>query len=163
MNGHQPPRLILLVGLPGSGKLTYVERRRLPVLSSDEMRRLLADDPADQTIHARVFSTLRYLARQRLAVGRPVTYIDATHLTRKERKPWINLTAAYGCDVEAIFFDVPLEVCRERNRRRERVVPEEALERMAAKLQPPTDGEGFSKITVISSKAEAQKSTLLRG
>jgi predicted kinase len=51
--------------------------------------------------------------------------------------------------VEAVFFDVPVEVCRERNRRRGRVVPEEVLDRMAAKLVPPSTGEGFSKVTVI--------------
>jgi predicted kinase len=49
-----------------------------------------------------------------------------------------------------VFFDVPLEVCRERNRSRDRVVPEEALKRMALKLKPPTLEEGFSGITVIA-------------
>jgi predicted kinase len=55
----------------------------------------------------------------------------------------------YGCAVEAIFFDVPLEVCRERNRGRRRVVPEDVLERMAAKLTPPTIEEGFSAVAVV--------------
>jgi predicted kinase len=57
---------------------------------------------------------------------------------------------ARGCDVEALYFDVPLEVCRDRNRRRNRVVPDDAMERMAAKLQPPDEAEGFTKVTVVS-------------
>ena len=49
-----------------------------------------------------------------------------------------------------MFFDVPAEVCRERNRRRERVVPDEALDRMAQKLVPPRLEEGFGRITVVA-------------
>jgi predicted kinase len=139
----------LLVGLPGSGKSTYLERIGATALSSDAVRGLLADDPTDQSIHGRVFATLRYLLRQRLAIGRPVTYLDATHLTLRERRPYIRLAELYDCTIEAIFFDVPLEVCLERNLRRDRMVPEEAVRKMAAKLAPPSVEEGFAKVTVV--------------
>ncbi len=142
-------KIILAVGLPGSGKSTYLRRRRINALSSDDIRGLLADDPTDQTIHGRVFATIRYLLRHRIEIGRPVTCIDATHLTRKERKPYLEIAKKYGCDVEVLFFDVPVEVCLRRNRKRGRVVPDEAISRMQAKLVPPTKAEGFSKIQVI--------------
>ena len=61
---------------------------------------------------------MRYLLRHRIAIGRPVTYMDATHLTVAERAPYVSIARAYGCDLEAVFFDVPLEVCQARNRRR---------------------------------------------
>ena len=120
-------------------------------LSSDTIRGLLADDETDQSIHDRVFQTLRYLLRQRLAIGRPATYIDATNLTVEERRPYIGIGKSYGCDVEAVFFDVPMEVCRARNARRQRVVPEEAMAKMVAKLAPPDIQEGFSRVTAITS------------
>jgi predicted kinase len=143
------PRIVVLVGLPGSGKSTWVERQGVAVLSSDAVRHLLADDVTNQTIHQRVFLTLRYLLGHRLALGRPVSYVDATNLTEADRRPYIELARVYGCTAEAVFFDVPVEVCRERNRRRARVVPEEALEQMTRKLTPPRLEEGFEKITVI--------------
>ena len=143
------PRIIVLVGLPGCGKTTFVERLRAPVLSSDHIRRLLADDENNQLIHNRVFATIRYLLRHRLAIGRPITYIDATHLTPSERRPYIILGQIYNCSVEALYFDVPVEVCKQRNRQRARVVPEEVIDRMAARLVPPSKKEGFSRIWVV--------------
>lgn len=142
-------RIVLLVGLPGSGKSRWLARQGIVPLSSDAVRELLADDPTDQTIHARVFATLRYLLRQRLAIGRPVTYIDATHLTRSDRKPYVQIAEWYGCDLEAVFFDVPVEVCLERNRGRTRVVPPEAIRTLAAKLVAPTTEEGFARVDVV--------------
>src|ERR1039457_1823772 len=118
-------RIVVLVGLTGSGKSTYLARLGVSGLSSDAIRNLLADDETDQTIHDRVFQTMRYLLRQRLAIGRPVTYIDATNLRPAERRPYLEIGQQFGCEVEAVFFDVPIEVCRERNAQRQRVVPED--------------------------------------
>ncbi len=140
---------MVLVGLPGSGKSTWLERQGITGISSDSIRQVLADDATDQTIHARVFLTMRYLLRHRLGIGRPVSYVDATHLTPDERRPYIRIAQWFGCEVEAVYFDVPLAVCRERNLRRDRVVPDDALERMAAKLVAPDAAEGFSRITVV--------------
>ena len=146
-------KIVITVGLPGSGKSTYLARRRINAISSDELRRLIADDPTDQTIHSRVFAAIRYLIRQRLAIGRPLTYIDATHLTRWERRPYLLLARRCQCDIEALFFDVPVDVCIRRNRKRRRVVPEKAIREMARKMTAPTREEGFTRVIRIGAVA----------
>lgn len=118
-------------------------------MSSDEIRRMLLDDVTDQRLNRRIFQVVRYLLKQRLEAGRPVTCIDATHLTKAERRPYFAIAEIYGCDVEAVYFDLPLAACKSRNRHRERVVPEDVLDRMAARLVLPTEAEGFQRITVV--------------
>jgi predicted kinase len=141
---------VLLVGLPGSGKSTYVENLGATALASDEIRRLLSDDAANQNIHQRVFAVLRDLLKQRIELGRPITYIDATNLTPYERRPYVELARLYDCDVEAIFFDVPIEECQRRNRARNRVVPDDVVAQMSARLAPPTVDEGFRRVMVVT-------------
>lgn len=142
------PRLVLLVGLPGSGKSTWARRQGTAVVSTDEIRWMLADDATNQLIHSAVFATVRFLLRRRLELRRPVTYLDATNSTRHERRAYIRLGQMYDADVEAMYFDTPAEVCKERNRNRERVVPEWAIDAMAARLVPPSLDEGFASVTV---------------
>jgi predicted kinase len=144
--------VVLTIGLPGSGKSTWYKRRGITPLSSDLLRTILFDNITEQRYQHLVFSTLRSLLRARLIAKMPWNYVDATNLSQHERKQWIKMAKGFGYEVQAVFFDVPVEVCLERNRRRERVVPEEVMRRMAAKLKAPAFNEGFSKIVVVRVK-----------
>jgi len=145
--------VVLAIGLPGSGKTTWFRRRGVTPLSSDLLRNILFDDVEEQRYQGLVFSTLRSLLRARLIARMPWNYVDATNLSIHERRQWIKMAQSFGYEVQAVFFDVPLEVCLERNSKRERSVSEEVMHKMAEKLKPPVFEEGFTKITVVRVKS----------
>ncbi len=148
--------VVLAIGLPGSGKSSWFKRHNIHPLSSDLLRELLFDDAQEQRFQDLVFSNLRSMLKARLIARRPMNYVDATNLTPHDRHSWIKLAKDYGYDVQGLFFDVPLEICLERHRRRGRVVPEEIMHKMAGKLKAPTFDEGFSKITVVRVKQKEE-------
>jgi predicted kinase len=145
--------VVLTIGLPGSGKTTWFKRRGVTPLSSDLLRTILFDDITEQRYQGLVFSTLRSLLRARLIARMPWNYVDATNLSPHERRQWIKMAASFGYEVQAVFFDVPLEVCLERNAKRDRPVSDDVMQKMAERLKAPAFDEGFSKITVVRVKS----------
>jgi predicted kinase len=145
--------VVLAIGLPGSGKTTWFRRRGVTPLSSDLLRNILFDDVEEQRYQGLVFSTLRSLLRARLIARMPLNYVDATNLSIHERRQWIKMSKSFGYEVQAVFFDVPLDVCLERNRQRDRSVSEDVMRKMSEKLKPPVFEEGFAKITVVRVKS----------
>ncbi|MGB6975462.1 MAG: AAA family ATPase [Terracidiphilus sp.] len=152
---QQAPKgyVVLAIGMPGSGKTTWFRRRGVMPLSSDMLRGILFDDVEEQRFQGLVFSTLRSLLRARLIAKMPWNYVDATNLSTHERRQWIKMAKSFGYEAQAVFFDVPLEVCLERNRSRDRMVSEDVMRKMAEKLKPPVFEEGFEKITVVRVKS----------
>jgi predicted kinase len=151
------PRIILAVGLPGSGKSFYFRTIGVNPISTDAIRLQLADDETDQRINSRVFATVRYLLQHRIELRRPETYVDATNLTRRDRKAFIRMAHEHGYAIEALLFDVPLAVCKARNAARGRVVPDYVMDLMAAKFVPPSAEEGFDRVGQVNDNDFSQQ------
>lgn len=144
-------KLIFLIGLPAAGKSSYCESYKTlnpdaVIVSSDAIREEVFGDVNDQSHNQEVFNIVEKRCREALKANKEVI-LDATNLNRKRRINFIKVMPK--CEVEAVVFAIPFEVCCERNESRERVVPMSAMERMYKSFQPPHHAEGFNKIEYI--------------
>jgi protein phosphatase len=111
--------LILLIGASGSGKSTFASKhfRSTEVISSDFCRGLVSDDENNQEASKDAFDVLHYLVEKRLARGH-LTVVDATNVQPQDRKTLLNLARQYHVFPVAIVFDLPEQICFERNQQR---------------------------------------------
>ena len=110
--------LILLAGLPGTGKTHFARElaNRVPllILESDRLRKVLAPQPVYTAGEsARLFSACHLLIEEYLAQGRRVLF-DATNLTEKFRQPIYKITRRASCPLVLMRFTAPREVVRRR-------------------------------------------------
>ena len=111
--------LVVLIGPSGSGKSTFARShfKTTEVLSSDFCRGLVSDDENDQHATNDAFEVLRFVAAKRLAAGK-LTVVDATNVQLEDRKPLLALAREYHFMPVAIVFNLPEQICYERNRHR---------------------------------------------
>jgi predicted kinase len=120
--------LVLLVGPAGCGKSSFAARHFWPtqVVSSDQCRAMICDDPSDQRVTPLAFKLMDSIIEMRLRLGR-LTVADATNLKREDRRPLVKLARRANFNTAAIVFNISLDVCLARNARRSRVVPADAI------------------------------------
>ncbi len=172
--------LIVLIGVPGSGKSTLAATLDGVVVSSDDIREELWGDADAQyneayalkklrkkgvdvslltekerikqyksVCNGSVFGTMGYRVRTLLGEGKNVIY-DATNIDSKSRVGLLEKYKDIYDKAIAYYFEIPVEVAKERNKMRSRQVPDEVIERMYKRLQKPSKNEGFSEVNIIS-------------
>ena len=138
--------LVLLCGIPGSGKSTW------RALNLDATHMVVSKDrmPRSAGKQARQDRELRAA----LGAGRPVV-LDNTNLTRTARTAAIASATALGVPCRAVVITAPLEVALARNAARtERTrVPEGIVRQMAHRWEQPSVEEGLVEVTVVSTHA----------
>ena len=136
----------LLAGIPGSGKSTWarqqIEQNGGVHCSRDEIRFSLLKDNEDYFAHEDEVIRLwtEKVHQAILSPGVGDVYIDATHLTEKSRAKVINALPTSNYTIITVFFDIPLEICLERNEKRagRAYVPPQVIRNMYASYEKNT-------------------------
>jgi predicted kinase len=146
------PILAVMIGISGSGKSTYANGLKTSInaelVETDAIRLELTGNAEDQSQNGRVFEVAKKRVNDILEQGKNAI-IDATSLTLRDRKDWIEIGKKNNAEVRAYFIDTPISVCKSQNNKRQRKVPEWVIDRQASKLYAPTKSEGFDSVTVI--------------
>jgi predicted kinase len=151
--------LVVLCGPAGCGKSTFAAQNFLPtqVVSSDECRALVSDDPENQGVSQHAFDLMHFIIEKRLSLGR-LTVADATHLRREDREVLIKLARIFKFNAAVIVFNVSLETCLARNAARTRIVPEDAVRNQHEIMDEALTSigrEGFDYVFVLTEKEQA--------
>lgn len=139
--------LHLLCGVPGCGKSTLAESLSGYVISTDQLRKFLCGDEAIFKHDKLVFQLLETITKYMVSNKQNVI-IDATNITIKSRKIFIDIAKEHGAKVIVHWIDCPLAKAKERNSNRERHVPEVVISSMYKSFQPPTTQEGIDIINI---------------
>lgn len=144
--------LLVLIGLPGSGKSTKAKELaktyNATIVSSDEFRKKEYGEESVQGNNSILFEKIHNEIINLLKEEKKVIF-DACNLSHKHRKQLLDKISKLEVNKMCLLFGVPVERCLERNRNRERVVPEHVIVRMANNFNVPLWSEGWDNIEII--------------
>lgn len=143
-------RVVILTGLPGSGK-SYLSTQ----LETKGWVRVNQDDLGSVQECKKLFE--KSLLKQKNVI------VDRCNVHSKDRKMWITEAKRLGVsNFECVFFNVPAEECitRVKNRKSHPTLKADNAEKVIKSfekgLEKPIEKEGFSKIHVISTNTDAR-------
>lgn len=153
--------LIILIGLPGSGKSSLAkqliaEHPEQLLISTDAIRAQLFGDEATQGPWLWVWRKVRQeFCSAVLVINQErsrVAIYDATNTRRRNRRQVFALAREAGfTHITGLWLDTPLPVCLKRNQQRDRQVPEPVILQMHRQLvdAPPRLSEGFDRLIYV--------------
>lgn len=138
MHTPENPTLILLIGIPASGKSSFC-------------RNFLYDSYVRINRDQLKTKYREHLLLDACMCGRQSFVVDNTNVSRAVRAPLIAQAKKSGFRVVGYYFSSKLEEALERNRQREGTarIPDQGVSGMASRLELPDYKEGFDELWYV--------------
>jgi predicted kinase len=135
-------KLIMLIGLPRSGKSTIARSMNIPIVDTDAIRKALGVFPFIPDSESVVWFIAKYMVKALFYAGHTEVVLDATNLTIDSRREWKS--SLYTI----VYFPVTTseEECinRAKKTNQEYLIP--VIKRMAQTIEWPTEFETTSDV-----------------
>jgi len=159
--------LVVLVGPNGSGKSTFAKRhfQQHEVLSIDKCKEWVSGDKCDPNSTSAALKLLHFATDLRLQRSL-LTVVDATNISAVERKDLIAIAKHHDCLAIAIIFDLPTELCMDRNANgQDRPLDFEAIstqKQMLIREHDQIRREGFRSCYLLTNQEQVNDTELIR-
>lgn len=107
---NSKPTLVLMVGLPRSGKSTWLDGVVVPIVCPDEIRKVLGCYPFDAARETEVWYIAHVMVKALFGAGARRVYLDACSITTQRRAEW----SSPDWDLEYQIITTPSHVCLRR-------------------------------------------------
>jgi len=129
--------IILLSGIPGSGKDTYAKAQKLPIISLDAIREEFKIKVTDKKAQGKV-AQIAYKQAKEYAAKKKSFVWNSTNLTKELRTKLINTLSVYNPRFKLIYIETSRANIFERRRE---TIPIRKLEKMIDMLEMPLPNE----------------------
>ena len=152
---EKTPELVILVGIPASGKSTYVKDNfdGYYRVNLDSIHKMLEPKEGHNRRNNKIARTIESMViEHKLECGESVV-IDATNLYADSRQKYLDMADQHGAAKKAVCFEpnVARSVAWNKKRAEDggRDVPQHVIEKMASKYQMPTLSQGYDEIVKV--------------
>lgn len=147
----EKPILTILVGLPRSGKSTWIKYNHNDeiIVSNDWIRENIFKNHYSRSINPAIWMITDATIRMLLSQGKNII-LDGVNLQKAVRKEFTSTAKECGATTRMIFIDTSLDECLLRNNKTNQL-PEEQIIQMFKNIEKPSADEA-DEVIIVSTK-----------